>query len=761
MPVNRPLTILVITYLFLGLVYDQATPTFEASDEVWHFGVVRELAEGRGLPVQRPGVLTTYRQEGSQPPGYYAAAAALTFWIDTSDFAQHYVYNPFAQAGVPGTLVNANMMRHTDAEAFPWTGVTLVVHVLRWFSLLLGVGTILLTHHLAALLFPGRASLALLAAAFTAFNPMFLFISAAVNNDNALWLVSSLAIYLVARAAQHEITGLRRTRRSVIDWLLSPQRLPWVLGGVLGLAIMVKLSGLVLAPVIAAFMLWRAWRRRDWPGLVRDAAIVGLCVAVLTGWWFARNVVLYDELLGVRTMAAIYGLQRAGPVALLELIGEAQGWWYSFWGIFGVFNILPGLWVYGIYSGLVLLALIGAVRLLRSSRAGTLQLFGQHAPHLFSLLLLGLTFAANIYWTSTQFASQGRLMFGALSVSSTFLAAGLMAALAPRSERRTSHFIIGVLMAVAAIIPFLYIAPAYASPPEVAAVDLPASMRPVRALIGEEIELLGYSFDDAPLQPGDVLPVTLYWRARSAIGADYNLALNLHGRALELVGKLDTWPGGGSLPTSAWTPGAIYADTYALPVAAGARAPSLLRLDITFWEGELSDRLPIQAPDGSLLPTLLLDVGALVPARAATIEPAALDGSTFEGGFALLGYDVPTQGAPGGELPVVLYWEVAPAPAADFTVFLHLQDAGGNTVAQADGPPVGGDWPTSVWRLDGPVVDRHVLAIPGDLPDGEYRLSIGLYDPDSGARLPAFSAAGDEWSDWAVRPRAPIVISAP
>ena len=208
-------------------------------------------------------------------------------------------------------------------------------------------------------------------------------------------------------------------------------------------------------------------------------------------------------------------------------------------------------------------------------------------------------------------------------------------------------------------------------------------------------------------------------------------------------------------------PGAIYADTYALPVAAGARAPSLLRLDITFWEGELSDRLPIQAPDGSLLPTLLLDVGALVPARAAAIEPAARDGSTFEGGFALLGYDVPTEGAPGGELPVVLYWEVAPAPAADFTVFLHLQDAGGNTVAQADGPPVGGDWPTSVWRLDGPVVDRHVLAIPGDLPDGEYRLAIGLYEPDSGGRLPAFSAAGDELSDWAVRPRAPIVISAP
>ena len=148
--------------------------------------MVRELAEGRGLPVQEIGLITPYRQEGSQTPLYYGVAALLTSWIDISDFDQRYVYNPFGQAGIPGTLVNANMMRHSVLEDFPWTGVTLAVHVLRWFSLLLGIGTILLTQRIAELLFPGRRVLALLAAAITAFNPMFLFMSAAVNNDNAL-----------------------------------------------------------------------------------------------------------------------------------------------------------------------------------------------------------------------------------------------------------------------------------------------------------------------------------------------------------------------------------------------------------------------------------------------------------------------------------------------------------------------------------------------------------------------------------------------
>ncbi len=43
---------------------------------------------------QRP-----WRQEGSQPPLYYAMGAALTFWIDTSDMEVVRQPNPHARAG--------------------------------------------------------------------------------------------------------------------------------------------------------------------------------------------------------------------------------------------------------------------------------------------------------------------------------------------------------------------------------------------------------------------------------------------------------------------------------------------------------------------------------------------------------------------------------------------------------------------------------------------------------------------------------------
>ena len=59
------LRLILIAFFVLGLIYDQSTPIFEASDEAWHYGVVREIAAGRGLPIQQLGKITTYRQEGS------------------------------------------------------------------------------------------------------------------------------------------------------------------------------------------------------------------------------------------------------------------------------------------------------------------------------------------------------------------------------------------------------------------------------------------------------------------------------------------------------------------------------------------------------------------------------------------------------------------------------------------------------------------------------------------------------------------------
>ena len=135
---KRPLALVLIVFVAMGIVYSLATPIFEASDERWHYPVVKHIADGQELPVQDPPISTAWRQEGSQPPLYYLLTAGITFWVDTSDFSQVQRPNPHAVVGLPQLIGNKNMMIHTDRERWPWQGTTLAVHLIRLVSVGLG-----------------------------------------------------------------------------------------------------------------------------------------------------------------------------------------------------------------------------------------------------------------------------------------------------------------------------------------------------------------------------------------------------------------------------------------------------------------------------------------------------------------------------------------------------------------------------------------------------------------------------------------------
>ena len=84
---HRAIVVFLGLVLVLGVLYSLITPLFEASDELWHYPFVKRLADGQGLPVQYPDQIGPWRQEGSQPPLYYALGGLLTSWIDTERHA--------------------------------------------------------------------------------------------------------------------------------------------------------------------------------------------------------------------------------------------------------------------------------------------------------------------------------------------------------------------------------------------------------------------------------------------------------------------------------------------------------------------------------------------------------------------------------------------------------------------------------------------------------------------------------------------------
>jgi tetratricopeptide (TPR) repeat protein len=86
-------------------------------------------------------------------------------------------------------------------------------------------------------------------------------------------------------------------------------------------------------------------------------------------------------------------------------------------------------------------------------------------------------------------------------------------------------------------------------------------------------------------------------------------------------------------------------------------------------------------------------------------------------------------------LDVTLYWEASAPPPEDYQVFVHVVDANNQPVAQGDSGPVDGRYPTSQWRTETLIEDRHTIPLD-DLPAGQYQVRIGLYRLADGARLP-------------------------
>jgi hypothetical protein len=100
----------------------------------------------------------------------------------------------------------------------------------------------------------------------------------------------------------------------------------------------------------------------------------------------------------------------------------------------------------------------------------------------------------------------------------------------------------------------------------------------------------------------------------------------------------------------------------------------------------------------------------------------------------------------GNWLMVWLHWHALVAPTADTRYFLHILDQDGNVVAQDDGVHVKYTRPSSGWQPDEMISDLIELPL-WNLKPGEYRIAVGLTNPDTGERLPAFDAAGNALAD--------------
>lgn len=723
---------LLIAFTLLAIAWNVLVPAYENLDEVEHAEVVRHIAVTGRLPVHGDAQAAGFhvRQEASQPPLYHLLGAA---WVRALGLPR----TPPTAEPLPGTVVacgdrttfyNKATWARDPYQGFPWRGHRRMVHGLRLLSTLLQTLTVWGTWTLARRLFP-RGPAALLATGIVAFNPQFLLVAAGVNNDNLVTPLATWALVLLVDLWQRGPTAAR---------LLG-------FGALSGLAALSKLSGLGLLGLGGLVLLLYARREGALLGqVVRWGTLLGLPALILVAPWALRNLQLYGDPTALTPMLAEVGRREAA----IHPVGEFSLMWRSYWGQLPcTFYPRTLYWPFALLVSGGLLGLGLKWRTLRrSQRQGLLGLA------IWFLIIV----AAWIRWNLITPAPGGRLLFPAAPTFAFLVAVGWT--LVARATSRVWAALLPLWALITLIMGPLQI---FAPPP---LQPIETGVKPAAYTFGDAIRLHAYEVQLARPRLAcwlstsgycrPTLDVSLTWEATRPMTGNYVLALQLVSTkpgddTLRL--SYNYWPGRGNLPTSAWPTKRLIADRYRIPIPESDFALQAWDVQIAFFDIETETRLPI-AHEGQ---PLTGDAARLSTLRVPDANPTCDDVApltapiTFADAAALTHAEV-TQSAETWR--VDLCWESTAPLGEDYTVFVHAYAADGDLLGTGDGPPMDQAFPTSHWQPGDRVADPHTLT--WDVSGDPALVTVGLYHPETGARLPA-TEAGARLSNDAVIWEAP------
>jgi 4-amino-4-deoxy-L-arabinose transferase-like glycosyltransferase len=715
------ITALVLGLYVLLVLGFSTVPIFEGIDEIEHYRFIHYLSENLALPEpDQP------RSEYHQPPLYYLLGTPVGLLIDDADFItfrdRRNVHHGYLLT-VPGND-NKNTIIHTRAEAFPYTGsgTSLAVHILRLMSIAMGFGTLLAVRAILQALWPESPPHQLLGLGIVAFWPQFLYLSATVNNDNLVILISTVALLLLVRIVQQGTTPKRAL----------------LLGLTLGLALITKVNTLVLGlPTVLAFALVIVQKpvrdRAKW----RDLLLAAGVVIAVAGWWYLRNTALYGSPFGVTDMLAKSGwtVNKDGSPDWIYGLNTISGAYDSFWARFGHNTLGVHPLFYAVYDVLSLLALGGLI-------LWAIKVFVRRQPvepaRLKLAALLSAFFIAwllALYYASSLavIGNQGRYVLPALGAFACLFAVGLSTCM-PASMRPVGALSVTVLMFGLATAGLLrdYL-PAYRASAVPGHIAHPVSYR-----FDDSAELIGAAQTVTHGKPGDLVRITIYWRAIQPTASE--LMSYLHTLESDLV-RRDSFPATGNLRSVDWQPGQTWAETYLIEIPADTPTQVAYPLVAGLYDPGLKQSIPAFTGDQEVVPY----IGFI--AVHGNIAAAALPSLTHTFGEGIGLADTSLQLAE-DKLTLCMDWVSRQQADVNYHVFVHVIDDGG-LIAQWDGEPKQGLFPTSFWQ-PGEVIHDCVTLYTPDLPEAGWAVRIGMYDAATGQRLPAATSQGDAVPDNAV-----------
>lgn len=733
-----PLLLLGAVYLALALFFNSTYPVWEGGDEPQHFEQARVLARQGTIP--RPVNWTTTpipeRNMSHHPPLYYAAQALSVGWLMPAGEGRLWRANPFVTW--PDHPAHYALAVHTPDEQPPYGRAALAVHAARFVSSLLGLLLVLAAYLTAREVVGPRGGL--VAAGVVAFTPAVVALSSTVGNEVAVGAFGGLTVAAVTRLARRGGTALTAGL---------------VVGGLGAAAVLSKLNGLAVAPVVvlggllAPRLALSARDTHPWRGRVAYLVLaLGLPAFALGAWgWAFREdlgLIIYNSELGSGAAGSSLGwiFTPFNPAAWERLLWALPRLFASYWGTLGAVSgayYLPPVFYLGV--GVAALAGLAGMAAGLWIRRGRLALDpGQRRALLVVAamsLLLTYVVIARTAQARTAAAHDGRHLLTIAGAWATLLVLG-WAWLLPRRAQVVAA--VGALLALAAAsvlgpaqyagavhLPFAPIVPATAG--------APAQMAYANGLVLEEA-----AFPMPDLHQAATLKATLRWRVERRLDDDFEAALVFvasDGRPYLLH---QTMPLREVLPPSGWLAGDVVSEVREVNVP---RQLPLGRGKLELHVVGARDGLLLPARDGAAVP-LALGQAVVRPQPISEVEIAHRLDARFGAGLDLVGLALDEALArPGGGLPVKLFWRPSATLVDDYVLSLQLLDAKGGVAAQVDAQPFAGQYPTSQWRPGELVAEARVLPLPANLAPGAYDLLVIVYKQQTLERLRVKDAAGE------------------